>query len=246
VRNVVSRATQVACVDATHPVLREAAGWSNVHIARYVQVTPAASDRILITLNDDAPLLIERKIGAGRVLMLTSPLAREWNDLATHPVFVQFMADTASYMTDAEASTSSAQVGGVLMTGLNARQGGQIFDPKGQRVLALGDTSVPDRIVPEHSGFYEIRTAGASRWIAVNTDPRESDLARMSAVALQRWQSLQKPFAPNTSSPDTHRSAQDANRISIGYACLLVCLVLLLAEMMAANHFLAVRREVPR
>jgi hypothetical protein len=132
------------------------------------------------------------------------------------------------------------------MTGLNERQGGQIFDPKGQRVLALGDSSVPDRIVPEHAGFYEIRTAGASRWIAVNTDARESDLARMSNVTLQRWQSLQKPGSHRADIAATNSPAQDPDRVSIGPALLLACLVLLLAEMVAANHFLAVRREVPR
>jgi hypothetical protein len=243
VRSSPIKPTRIADLDATHPVLRNSAGWTDVHVLRHVQVTPEESDRVLIKLENGAPLLIERKLGAGRMLVLTSPLSRDWNDLATHSVFVRFMADMASYLTDAEASSSSAQVGSVLMTGLSAKHGGQIFDPQGKRVLALGGASVVDRIVPEQSGFFEIRSAGASRWVAVNIDTRESDLAKMSGAALQRWQSLQKPMIRKLGG--TVETASD-DRVSIGYAILLACLVLLLLETLLANHFLAVRREVPR
>ena len=244
VRNAIAKPTRIAQVDATHPVLRNPAGWNNVHVLRHVQVIPEDDDRVLIALEDGTPLLIERKFGAGRMLVLSSPLSREWNDLATHAVFVRFMADMASYLTDAEATASSAQVGDVLMTGLSAERGGQIFDPRGQRVLGLGGSTPSDRIVPERPGFYEIRSAGASRWVAVNVDGRESQLARMPGSTLQRWQSLQTPLIRKLGGSVEATATED--RVSIGYALLLACLVLLLLETIVANHFLAVRREVPR
>jgi len=160
---------------------------------------------------------------------------------------VRFMADAASYLTNAEASINRSEVGSVLMTGLSTQQGGQIFDPAGRRVLGLGGTRLTDRIVPDRPGFYEIRSAGASRWVAVNVDPRESSVAHMTGVALTRWQSLQKPASRTLGVSSTPEDvAAPGEHVSIGYALLLACMVLLMAEIVAANHFLAVRREVPR
>jgi hypothetical protein len=245
VRGTQHTPTRIARLDSTHPLLRNPAGWSDVHIQRHVQVTPAQHDRVLIALQSGAPLLIERQVGAGRMLALTSPLAREWNDLATHSVFVRFMAEMASYLTATEDSSNSAQVGSVFATGLSAQHGGQIFDPDGKRVLGLGQSNSIERIVPARSGFFEIRSAGASRWVAVNVDTRESDLTRMSNLALQRWQSLQQAHMQEGGEAAPDAGASDS-RVSIGYAVLIACLALLLLETLVANHFLAVRREVPR
>jgi hypothetical protein len=44
-------------------------------------------------MKDGTPLLIERTIGAGHMLVLTAPVEREWNDLAIHPLFVRFIAE---------------------------------------------------------------------------------------------------------------------------------------------------------
>ena len=75
-------------------------------------------------------------------------------------------------------------------------------------------------------------------------DGRESQLARMPGSTLQRWQSLQTPLIRKLGGSVEATATED--RVSIGYALLLACLVLLLLETIVANHFLAVRREVPR
>ncbi|HKE97135.1 MAG TPA: hypothetical protein VKB34_22690, partial [Povalibacter sp.] len=248
-RSIVSRPTQVAHVDSSHPVLRDANGWQDIRFLRYMQVMPGEHDRVLITLQDGAPLLIEHSMGAGRALVLTSPLAREWNDFATHPLFVRFMADAATYLTGAGAAAASGRVGSVVMTGLTATQGGQIFDPQGRRVLSLNQIATAERLIPDQAGFYEIRNAGGVRWLAVNTDVRESNLAQMSAVTLQRWKALQKADSGQRTADGQSPQMQtgsDSTRVSIGYAILLLALLLALAEMVSANHYLAVRREVPR
>ena len=43
-------------------------------------------------------MLIERTVGAGHILVLTTPIEREWNDLAIHPLFVHFIAEDARYL----------------------------------------------------------------------------------------------------------------------------------------------------
>ena len=247
IRNIVSQPTQIAHVDTSHPVLRDAAGWQDIHFLRYLQVTPANDDRVLISLQQGAPLLIERQIGAGRALVLTAPLEREWNDFATHPLFVRFMAEAAAYLTDAEATATRARVGATVMTGLTAAQGGQIFDPQGRRVLNLNQTATAERLIPDQAGFYEIRNAGGTRWLAVNTDVRESNLARMTPVALQRWQDLQQVnvSAGATGERSAASPSPTPDYVPAGYGILLLALLLAIAEIVSANHFLAVRREVP-
>lgn len=242
IRDVVTKATRIARVETSHPALRKAEGWQDVQFLRYLRVTPAASDKVLIALQDGAPLLIERSLGAGRLLVLATPLARDWNDLATHPLFVNFMAQATTWLTGVGASTTSSRVGSVVLTGLTAAQGGQIFDPNGQRVLDLTE-SAADRMVPAMAGFYEIRSGDNARWLAVNTDERESNLARMSDSTLQRWRSLQRPAAPPARAAD--EAATDAPT-SIGYWLLTLFALLAAGEMLYANHALAVRREVPR
>jgi Aerotolerance regulator N-terminal len=243
-RNVVTKPTRVAHVDASHPALRNADGWQDVHFLRYLQVVPAKDDKVLIALQDGGPLLIERALGAGRLLVLTTPLVREWNDFATHPLFVNFMAQATHWLTGAGAATASARVGAVVMTGLTAAQGGQIFDPQGRRVLNLTETASADRLIPEQTGFYEIRTGAGTRWLAVNSDIRESNLARMSEQSRQRWLRLQRPGEASANA--TAESVTAPSRVTIGYWLLMLAMLLAVAHVLAANHFLAVRREVPR
>jgi hypothetical protein len=74
---------------------------------------------------------------------------------------------------------------------LTAAGGGQIFDPRGERVLGLAQTAAADRLIPDQTGFYEIRGNDGVRWIAVNVDARESDLTPLPASFVQRWRAMQ-------------------------------------------------------
>ena len=236
-----ARPTRIGEITTTHPVLRDAGEWHRVRFFRQhvVQVTDA--DRVLMTQEDGTPLLIERTIGAGRVLLLTEPIDRSWNDLAVHPLFVQFIADAARYLLGPDAAAASSTVGSVVMTGLTAAAGGQIFDPQGKRVLGLAQTSAADRLIPDQAGFYEIRSGEGVRWLAVNVDARESDLTALPGAFVQRWEAMRTP-PPQTAAP-AEPSAQPR---SLGTNLLWLAAVLLIAEILLANRYLVVRREVPK
>lgn len=238
-----NRSGSVGDIASTHPVLREAADWNRVRFFRQRAIQPAPNDRTLIALDDGTPLLIERTFGAGRMLILTSPVDRRWNDLAIHPLFVHFIAAAAGYLTQAEATATSAVVGSTVTTGLTAGGGGQIFDPQGRRVLGLGQ-NLNDRLIPDQAGFYEIRSSEGARWLAVNVDPRESNLARLPADFVARWQALR------TAEPVQNVAAAapvtTATPKSLGPWLLWLAAFLLLAEVLLANRHLAIRREVPK
>lgn len=240
---VVTRAAQVGAVQSSHPILRNARDWHRVRFFRYLQVRPAEADKVLVALEDGTPVLIERQQDNGRILLLTAPLDRAWNDLPIHSLFVQFIADSARYLVEQDPTTQTARVGAPVLTGLTAASGGQIFDPQGNRVLALGEAAAVDRFIPERAGFYEIRGAGGQKWLAVNVDARESDVTRLPETQVQRWQALKAPPAAET---DTATVASDGAPLkrSIGYLVLLIAALFVVVELAMANHYLAVRREV--
>src|SRR5690606_10172798 len=66
--------------------------------------------------------------------------------------------------------------------------GGQIFDPRGEKALALSATS--DDVLLDQIGFYEVVGGGRTERVAVNFDPRESDLALIDPATVERWQGL--------------------------------------------------------
>jgi hypothetical protein len=240
---VVVRAAQVGAVQSSHPILRNASDWHRVRFFRYLQLRPSAGDKVLVALEDGTPVLMERERGGGRVLLLTAPLDREWNDLPIHPLFVQFIADAARYLVEQDPTTQTARVGSPVVTGLTAAGGGQIFDPQSRRVLALGDANAVDRFIPDQTGFYEIRGEGGQKWLAVNVDTRESDVTHMPENQVQRWQALKAPPA-RTASQTTQAAEGAPLKRSIGYLIFLIAAVFVVMELLMANYYLAVRREV--
>jgi hypothetical protein len=240
---VITRPAQVGAVESSHPILRNASDWHRVRFFRYLQVRPAENDTVLVALEDGSPVLIEREQQGGRVLLLTAPLDRAWNDLPIHPLFVQFIADAARYLVEQDPTSQTARVGTAVVTGLTAAGGGQIFDPQGRRALALGDASAVDRFIPDQTGFYEIRGAGGQKWIAVNVDTRESDVTRLPESQVQRWQALRAPPPEPTSVVAISDDGAPLKR-SVGFLVFLIAAVLVVVELLMANHYLAVRREV--
>jgi uncharacterized membrane protein len=239
------RGSAVGEIATTHPVLRESGDWHSVRFFRRRTVEVGDKDQVLIAYDDGAPLLIERTIGAGRMLVLTAPVEREWNDLAIHPLFVHFIAEAARYLVRGDASAASTTVGSVVLTGLTAAGGGQIFDPRGERVLGLAQTTAADRLIPDQTGFYEIRGNDGVRWVAVNVDARESDLTPLPATFVQRWEAMQMRQATPSVAAVAPTTA-DAKPRSLGPAVLWLAAALLLAELLLANRYLTVRRETPK
>jgi hypothetical protein len=238
---------RVASVEQSHPALRDAQGWRSVRFFRYVAVEPQPDDAALIRFEDGGPLLIERHVGSGRLLVLTSPLDREWNDLAIHPLFVRFIGEAARYLTSA-AAAPNALVGSILPLGVSASNGAQVFDPHGNRATPLGETAERPRILADQVGFYEVRGGGRSDWIAVNADPRESELSRLSDDSVGQWTRMQKD-APDTGPTPQVAAAEPGTGAkaalkSIWPWLLLIAVTLAFIEPLVANSHLHVRRGV--
>jgi hypothetical protein len=234
-------AISIGEVDASHPVLRGVDDLRAARFTRYVNVEPATDDRVLMRLADGAPLLLERSLGSGRVLLITSSLGREWNDLPVQPAFVPLMAGIANELLGGAGFTSEADLGTTLAVRALGFTGGQIFDPRGQAALGLGAGS--DDVLLDQVGFYEVVGGGTTELVAVNFDPRESDLAPIDAATVERWRGLgvrAADQAPGT----TTAAAEEAVPSSIGPWLVLLLIALVIVESAVGNWHLRIRRGV--
>jgi hypothetical protein len=233
---------QISQFDASHSALRGAQRFTGVKFFRFVR-WDAPADRVLARLSDGSPLLVEEPLGAGRLLVLSSPLDNLWNDLPVHPLFVPFVAEASRYLAGFEDTVTQAVVDTVLelKKRRDPRAAVEVLDPSGRRAVDLAG-AVAGRDLPLTStGFYEIRRAGRSELVAVNPDPRESDLRPMPADTLALWKSTgsASAAAPGVSTIEAKPVTQDFWR-----TFLLLALALAVLESVLGNLHLGVRREV--
>ena len=80
----------------------------------------------------------------------------------------------------------------------------------GQRVLGLAQTVGRPTVSIDVPGIYELRTPSNSRWLAVNSDPLESDLTSASAEVLDRWQAASTQGVARHSDQEASQEANQA------------------------------------
>jgi len=92
-------------------------------------------------------------------------------------------------------------------------------------------------------GFYEVVGGGSSELVAVNFDPRESDLTPVDAATLERWRGLGvRPGEQAT--PVAVASATDSVPSSLGPWLVALLLLLVVMESLVGNWHLRIRRGV--
>ncbi len=82
------KATRLGHPQRQHPLFRDsdipgAGGLRNVSVYQYMLLDPAPSEReaqVILTYQDNAPALVERPVGRGRVLLWTTSIDRDWTD----------------------------------------------------------------------------------------------------------------------------------------------------------------------
>ena len=155
--------------------------FSSTRIYGYRQVSAEKGAQVLARFDGGAPAVVERRVGAGRVLLWASTLDQSWTDLPMKPVFLPFVHRSATYLAAYVAPQPSLTVGQVLdPTASGARKGQApprvLLTPAGQRV-DLTDEGAEVLELAEQ-GFYELRGEGnEAAVVAANVDPAEADPA---------------------------------------------------------------------
>ena len=232
--NPAPTARRVLRVDTGHP-LAEAASWDDVTVTRSLALPATAAETILSLVPSAAaaasaePLLVERRAGRGRMLVLLTALERGWSNLALQPTFVTLVHGAVEYL--ARNRPLVATVGEPVAVGAAPVQ---LFDQAGKRLPGLhhGAAATARALRVEKPGVYTLRAPGAETLLVANVDARESDARPVSPRFLARWQDvLQPPNAPNA--PADAASSSGVTPLAGGL--LLLALLVLLAESAAAN-----------
>ena len=228
-------------MDRSHPALAQMDELRSARFYRHIPPQPGATDRVLIRLEDGSPLLLEHSLGDGRVIIFGSSLDREWNDLPVQPVFVPFLAQLSAYLAGDHRISVEARLGGTLSAGAMGFAGGQIFAPDGERALGLAGTGAGDDVLVEQLGFYEVVAAAQTELVAVNVDPRESDVTPMQANGLARWREL---GPGSVAAGGASVELMDTPPLELWPWMLALLLVMVFVESCVGNWHLTVRRGI--
>lgn len=237
----------------TNPLIR------GVKIDRYRkladgwQPTEQQAVEVIASLRDKSPLIVDKKLGQGEVILFLTTLAPDWNDWAKNPSFVVVALKLQSYLAAAQRQDESRLVGLPLELTLDSAKylADVTFVAPGEKagsrqrierraaagegdsanlLVTLGRSGGRSRGETDRAGIYEawLKTTKGDielrRW-AFGVEPEEGNLTPMTEADLL---SRLDPVKVNYHLADQYRQDDVA---STGYnlsTLLLSCLILLL------------------
>ena len=239
----------VGQVDFSFPALEQAqpgrddGGWGEVKVYYAVGVDPGQA-RVAARLNDGTPLLLDKPMGEGHILLLTSGLENLTNDLPLHPVFVAFVDRMSQYLSGDERVSGSRLVDSFVQLRAGPETAGnvEVIDPQGRRALTLGEARTAQSFRLSNAGFYQMHFAnGRDAVLGVNPDRRESDLAPMAQDVQQLWSGSSGEQAPRTAGAAAAQVKEQP--VSLWWYVMLLALMVALAETAFASDYLGTQRE---
>ncbi len=239
-----SRFETVAAADAEHPALRRANKLDGVKFYQVIKVDPGQS-HVIARLTNQAPLLLEKQVGEGRVIVFTSTFDNVGNDLPLHASFVPFVEETARYLGGQQDRSTNVAVDSYIELRSAKERGAaiDITEPDGTHPLSLKDATTAQTFQVTREGFYEIHRAnGRQEMVAVHADRRESDLTLIPQETLDLWKNTGR--GPDTPSGDGLAADSQARPWSLWRYALLLVLITAIIESVFASRYLSVEKEV--
>ncbi len=186
-----------------HPIVKvfqgnPDAGLERTQTFEYFQTKLAARNpgRVVMGFNSGDPAIIESRVGAGKSLLITTPLDQSWGNWAIWPSFLPLMQEIVFYTVSSDTGGQKLLVGEAWQRTLQTRGAdvtGVISRPDGE--------SEPARSTPNANltDFHYDRTDKSGTYIlqlgpplnrrenfVVNVDPRESNLTRLEREDFDR------------------------------------------------------------
>ena len=245
--------------DFQHPILAPLRGragsipWDLFPVFRYWQLEEVASGvHVIVPYSDGRPAILERPLGKGRAVTVTTPVSDlpnqdPWNLLPVGDAwpFLILANELASYLVGSSEQQLNYYAGQTAILQLNPQQQFQSY-------LLTGPDQVEFRLTPdprddvlrvgatERPGNYRVRAGGTSggvdRGFSVNLAAEQTDLERITD------QELAEIFGPLPCQVARSREQIDRD-ISEGRVGreLFALLILLVAGVLAVEHVLANR-----
>jgi hypothetical protein len=229
--------------DPSHPSTAKFARWSGVKFYYATAVDPSNS-RVVARLTDQTPIVLDKKIGEGRVLLFASGLDNLSNDFPLNPIFVPFVEQTARYLSGTGNRSGSRLVDSYLdlRTAKEQAVGVEVIDPNGRRPLSLKEATTAQSYQLTQAGFYQLRLAnGRQDVIGVNPDRRESNLDVIPDETLALWRGSTSSTAEQASA--SGEAQQKSQPHGLWWYLMLLALGAAIAESLLASRYLATQRE---
>ena len=256
----IDRGGTLTSIEYAHPIFELFSGprsgdFSSAQFYRYRPLQLASAAGVLARFDDGTPAVIEKPLGAGKVVVFASTADIFWNDLPLRPIYVPFVHQVARYTgtyTDVRPWFTAGQVLDVGRTAeqLDGNAAGPSSAPgEAADYVAESPSGATLRPTPsddgylielDEQGFYAIRRAGgpsgSAKPIAVNVDVAESNLAKLDP------QELVAAVAPKTAAgqagslgaPPT--AEEQERRQTLWWYLLVGALMLLGAETILSNR----------
>jgi len=196
-------AARFGLIEWSHPLFRvfgpaEREGLESARTFRYALLKPEGQGHTLASYDDGAPALIEKRLGAGRVLLYTSSASRTWTDWPIRVSFLPVLQQSVSWLADAleQRQPGNAMVGEERI--VSAPPGTRV-----EKILGSGGDAVPFRRETAHPDDAIVLLGAPGQYRALvappgvqpreeptlafvaTLDPRESDLRRVDEAELK-------------------------------------------------------------
>src|SRR5262249_682031 len=103
----------VAQIDRSYPSFGRTQNWDSVEIFQYIklQVPDSPDVRIAARMANGLPLVVDRKVGEGHVLIFASGVDNVANNLPVQPVWLPFLEQTTHEMGGVGSGRGTYKVG---------------------------------------------------------------------------------------------------------------------------------------
>jgi hypothetical protein len=174
---------RIAEINRRHPLIKslglgESSDFGAARFRGHWFTTPAEGSEVIMRFDNGAAALLEGRVGRGRVLLFTSSLDPQWNNLPRQGLYVPFIHEMLRYLAWREDKKQTYTVGEPVRLNMPPGSAVRITGPHGsEKILtsiAGNDVFYGETLRP---GFYDIRGPDFHDFLAVNVSPLESDLA---------------------------------------------------------------------
>lgn len=215
---------------------------------RVVEVEPLSNSFPVLRLaGSGAPVLLEKALGRGQVFQFTTTAETTWNNMALTPVFPLVMQQIVTYLSGREFERPRLVGDSLTLTYVEQPDASDaVFEtPSGENITVpvreVGGQFVALLENAHEAGYYTARVSvqSAGLPIAVNVDPRESQVASLDESELRK--NIEGLGLQVAASGDELAAAIESSRTgrSAWRIFMIAALVFLLLECLLADRMLS-------
>ncbi|MFC1490337.1 VWA domain-containing protein [Candidatus Latescibacterota bacterium] len=248
--NVVQSGTSsviVSEVDDRHPIFSVfsesgTGDLSEPNFREYVSLIPDSAAVVVAKFNTNAPFLVERLIGKGKALVMTSSFNTEWSNFPVNDVFLPFVYQLTKYALSSSKAGSSFAVGDQVPFYGDPGEEWEVRAPGGniERITidSEGTGWYHNTDIP---GNYQAVRGNIQRYFSVNVNTRESELSvKDESEMYAAIMTLSNRTSDNTFSASFETNVDEEKRQKLWRYVLMLIIALLIFETFIANKKLSI------